>query len=58
MTSPHQIDVHHHPSPPSYLTSHSVASNCCRGILPELMDALIEYGTDTSRAIANLPVTG
>ena len=38
--------------------THPVASNCCRGILPEFMDALIEYGTDTTRAIAKLLVTG
>ena len=27
--------------------THPVASNCCRGILPEYMDAVIEYGTDS-----------
>ncbi|MFM9968024.1 MAG: amidohydrolase family protein [Burkholderiales bacterium] len=38
--------------------THPVASTCCQGILPEFMDALIEYGTDTTRAIAKLLVTG
>ena len=36
-----RIDVHHLPSPPSY-------------IITELNDSVIEYATDTSRAIGKL----
>jgi predicted TIM-barrel fold metal-dependent hydrolase len=38
--------------------THPVAPDCCRGILPEIGDAAIEYGTDTTRAIAKLMFTG
>jgi 6-methylsalicylate decarboxylase len=38
--------------------THPVAANCCRGLLPECNDATIEYGTDTTRAIAKLLFTG
>lgn len=38
--------------------THPVAPDCCRGIVPELNDAVIEYGTDTTRAIAKLLFTG
>jgi predicted TIM-barrel fold metal-dependent hydrolase len=38
--------------------THPVAPDCCRGILPEISDATIEYGTDTTRAIAKLLFTG
>src|SRR4051812_27511688 len=38
--------------------THPIAANCCRGLLPECNDATIEYGTDTTRAIAKLLFTG
>jgi predicted TIM-barrel fold metal-dependent hydrolase len=38
--------------------THPVAPDCCRGILPEFNDSVIEYGTDTTRAIAKLLFTG
>ena len=38
--------------------THPVAPNCCAGILPELADATIEFGTDTTRAIAKLVFSG
>ena len=38
--------------------THPVAPNCCRGLLPEFNDAVLEYCTDTSRAIAKLLFTG
>jgi len=38
--------------------THPVAADCCRGILPELSEAVIEYATDTTRAIAKLLFTG
>ena len=36
------------------LYTHPVAPNCCRDLLPELNDSVIEYGADTSRAIAKM----
>jgi predicted TIM-barrel fold metal-dependent hydrolase len=38
--------------------THPIAPDCCRGILPEFNDAVIEYGTDTTRAIAKLVFSG
>jgi predicted TIM-barrel fold metal-dependent hydrolase len=38
--------------------THPTAATCCRGILPEIGDSVIEYGTDTTRAIAKLLSTG
>jgi 6-methylsalicylate decarboxylase len=38
--------------------THPIAPDCCRGILPEFNDSVIEYGTDTTRAIAKLLFTG
>jgi 6-methylsalicylate decarboxylase len=37
---------------------HPLAAECCRGILPVVSDATIEYETDTTRAIASLMFTG
>lgn len=34
--------------------THPVAPNCCRDLLPELNDSMIEYGADTTRAIAKV----
>ncbi len=38
--------------------THPVAPACCAGLLPELGDATIEYGTDTTRAIARMMFSG
>ncbi|MBZ5576608.1 MAG: amidohydrolase [Acidobacteriia bacterium] len=32
--------------------THPTAANCCRNLIPDVSDASIEYGTDTTRAIA------
>ena len=37
---------------------HPLAAECCRGILPVVSDATIEYETDTVRAIASLMFGG
>ena len=37
---------------------HPLAADCCRGILPAVSDATIEYETDTVRAIASLMFGG
>ena len=37
---------------------HPLAADCCKGILPVVTDATIEYETDTVRAIASLIFTG
>ena len=36
------------------LYTHPVAPNCCRDLLPEFNDSVIEYGADTSRAIGKV----
>ena len=57
-------DPHYHPlfeelnRRKAVVYTHPVAPDCCRGILPELNDATIEYGTDTTRAIGKLLFTG
>jgi 6-methylsalicylate decarboxylase len=38
--------------------THPVAPECCRGILSEFNDSVIEYGTDTTRAIGKLCFSG
>jgi predicted TIM-barrel fold metal-dependent hydrolase len=38
--------------------THPVAPECCRGILAEFNDSVIEYGTDTTRAIGKLCFSG
>lgn len=38
--------------------THPVAPDCCRGLLPEFNDAVMEYATDTTRAIAKLLFSG
>ena len=35
-----------------------VAPHCCDHILPEVNDSVVEYGADTTRAIAKLLFTG
>jgi predicted TIM-barrel fold metal-dependent hydrolase len=37
---------------------HPEAPLCCRGLIPGINEAVIEYGTDTSRAIARLLFSG
>jgi predicted TIM-barrel fold metal-dependent hydrolase len=38
--------------------THPVAPTCCRDLIPELNDSLVEYNTDTTRAIAKVLFTG
>ena len=38
--------------------THPEAPLCCRGLFPDINDSVIEYGTDTSRAIARILFTG
>ena len=38
--------------------THPMAPTCCAGCMPELSDATIEFGTDTTRAIAKLLFSG
>ena len=38
--------------------THPEAPLCCRGLIPGINEAVIEYGTDTARAIARLLFTG
>jgi predicted TIM-barrel fold metal-dependent hydrolase len=38
--------------------THPVAPNCCRDMLPEFNDSVIEYGADTSRAIGKMLYSG
>ena len=38
--------------------THPEAPVCCRGLIPGINEAVIEYGTDTTRAIARILFTG
>jgi predicted TIM-barrel fold metal-dependent hydrolase len=38
--------------------THPIAADCCANIQPHLRDAVIEYGTDTTRAIGGWIMTG
>jgi predicted TIM-barrel fold metal-dependent hydrolase len=38
--------------------THPEAPLCCRGLFPDVNDSVIEYGTDTSRAILRILCTG
>ncbi len=38
--------------------THPTAANCCRNLVPGLNDATIEFGTDTTRAIARFVFSG
>jgi predicted TIM-barrel fold metal-dependent hydrolase len=38
--------------------THPEAPLCCRGLIPGVNEAVIEYGTDTARAIARILFTG
>ncbi len=38
--------------------THPTAANCCRSLVPDLTDATIEFGTDTTRAIGRVVFSG
>ena len=38
--------------------THPTSANCCANLLPGISDAAIEFGTDTTRAIASLIFSG
>jgi predicted TIM-barrel fold metal-dependent hydrolase len=38
--------------------THPTTANCCRNLVPDQPPALIEYGTDTSRAIGRMLFSG
>jgi len=38
--------------------THPTANQCCANLVPGIPDALVEYGTDTSRAIMRILTTG
>jgi 6-methylsalicylate decarboxylase len=38
--------------------THPTAANCCRNLVPGLNDATIEFGTDTTRALARFVFSG
>jgi len=38
--------------------THPVCAPCMQGLIPEINESIIEYGTDTTRAIASLLFTG
>jgi len=38
--------------------THPIAAPCCKGLLKELNDSIVEFGTDTTRTIASLVFTG
>ena len=38
--------------------THPTVANCCRNLMPDVPPAIVEYGTDTSRAIARLVFGG
>jgi predicted TIM-barrel fold metal-dependent hydrolase len=38
--------------------THPTTANCCRNLVPDIQPAMIEYGTDTTRAIASILFRG
>jgi len=40
------------------LYTHPTTANCCRNLVPSVPPAMIEYGTDTTRAIASVVLRG
>ena len=42
----------------SVVYTHPTSANCCRNVLAEVPDTAIEYGTDTTRAIAQIVFGG
>jgi 6-methylsalicylate decarboxylase len=38
--------------------THPGTANCCRNLVPDIPDQIIEFGTDTTRTIANLIFSG
>ena len=37
---------------------HPTAANCCRNLIPDVPASVLEYGTDTSRAMLGLMFSG
>jgi len=37
---------------------HPIEGNCCRNLVPDVVDTVVEYGTDTTRTIASLIFSG
>ncbi len=40
------------------LYTHPTLANCCRGLVPDVAPTVIEFGTDTSRTIADIVFSG
>jgi 6-methylsalicylate decarboxylase len=40
------------------LYTHPTLANCCRGLLPDVAPTVIEFGTDTSRTVADIVFSG
>ena len=40
------------------LYTHPTLANCCRGLLPDVAPTVVEFGTDTSRTIADIVFSG
>ena len=40
------------------LYTHPTLANCCRGLLPDIAPTVIEFGTDTTRTIADIVFSG
>jgi predicted TIM-barrel fold metal-dependent hydrolase len=38
--------------------THPTINNCCRNLIPDVSEAIIEYGTDTTRTIADFVFSG
>lgn len=38
--------------------THPITANCCKNLIPNLGDGAIEWGTDTTRAVANMIFNG
>jgi len=40
------------------LYTHPTLANCCRGLVPDVAPTIVEFGTDTSRTIADIVFSG
>ncbi len=40
------------------LYTHPTLANCCRGLVPDIAPTVIEFGTDTSRTVADIVFSG
>jgi 6-methylsalicylate decarboxylase len=38
--------------------THPTSANCCRNLIPDVAETIIEFGTDTTRTIADIVFTG